>query len=222
MMSANCSVVVTLSRVSRPWRTKCCSTTCLISTCFNRPCPKRVGMPMHADASSFKQAVMVYPSPLKNSQAHKSSHAQTVAESNSLSPLLSAVGFYVRDQPATHAPPEHQQTISCRPPFFVEMCPRSITPANHFRQLFSGPNQFQMHVLRFLNAPQNSFQTSHVTLGRRGTRHRQGLCRGMQIETVSLEVHQDAHNRPMRLGHECACRFAALHAQHCEHVMYIR
>ena len=105
MMSANCSVVVTLSRVSRPWRTQCCSTTCLISTCFNRPCPKRVGMPMHADASSFKQAVMVYPSPLKNSQAHKSSHAQTVAESNSLSPLLNAVGFYVRDQPATHAPP---------------------------------------------------------------------------------------------------------------------
>ena len=33
MMSANCSVVVTLSRVSRPCRTQCCSAKCLISTC---------------------------------------------------------------------------------------------------------------------------------------------------------------------------------------------
>ena len=33
-MSANCSVVVTLSRFSRPCRTQCCSAKCLISTCF--------------------------------------------------------------------------------------------------------------------------------------------------------------------------------------------
>ena len=55
----NCSVVATLSRVNRPCRTQCCSAKCLISTCFSRPGPKRVAMPMHADASSFKRAVMV-------------------------------------------------------------------------------------------------------------------------------------------------------------------
>ena len=80
MMSANCSVVVNLSRFSRPCRIQCCSEKCLISTCFNRPGPRRVAMPMHADASSFRQAVMVYCSSLRNSQAHKSSQAQAVAE----------------------------------------------------------------------------------------------------------------------------------------------
>ena len=103
--------------------------------------------------------------------------------------------FLLRSKPTSHArSSKHQQTTSCRPPFSVVVCPRSITPANHFRQLFSGSNQFQMHVWRFLNVAQNSFQTSHVTLGRRGTLHCQRLCRVMQVETVSLEIHQDAHN----------------------------
>ena len=54
MMSANCSVVVTLSIVSRLCCTQYCSAKCLISTCFNRPDPKRVAMPMHAEAFFFQ------------------------------------------------------------------------------------------------------------------------------------------------------------------------
>ena len=78
--------------------------------------------------------------------------------------------WFLCSRPTSHArSSKHQQTTSSRPPFFVEVCPRSITPANQFRQLFSGPNQFQMHVSRALNVGQNTFQTSHVTLGRRRT-----------------------------------------------------
>ena len=69
MMSAYCSVVVTLSRVSRPCRTQCCSAKCLISTCFNRAGPKRVAMPMQTEASSFNRAVTVYSNSTKYSQA---------------------------------------------------------------------------------------------------------------------------------------------------------
>ena len=194
MMSANCSVVVTLSRVSRPCRTQCCSAKCLISTCFNRPGPKRVAMPMHADASSFKKAVMVYPSSLE-----KIASPQELTRTNSCRVKFTFTtaqrSWFLRSRPTSHArSSKHQQTTTSRPPLFVEVCTRTITPANHFRQLFSGPNQFQMHVSRSLNVAQNSFQTSHVTLGRRGTHHCQRLCRVMEIETESLEKHQDAHN----------------------------
>ena len=193
-MSANGSVVVTFSRFSRPCRTQCCSAKCLISTCFNRPGPRLVAMPIHADASSFRQAVVVYPSSLK-----KVASPQELTRTNSCRVKLTFTTaqccWFLRSRPTSHArSSKHQQTTSSRPPFFVEDCPRSITPANQFRQLFSGPNQFQMHVSRALNVAQNSFQTSHVTLGRRGSRHSQRLCRVMQVETVSLEIHQDAHN----------------------------
>ena len=154
MLSANCSVVVTLSRVSRPCRIQCCSAKCLISTCFNRPSPRRVAMPVHADASSFKQAVMVCPSSLK-----KIASPQERTRRNSCRVKLTFTTarhcWFLRSRPTSHArSSKHQQTTSGRPLFFVEVCQRSITPANQFRQLFLGPNQFQMHVSRALNVAQ--------------------------------------------------------------------
>ena len=194
MMFVNQSVVVILSRFSRLCRTKCCSAKCLISSCFKRPGPRRVAMPMHADASSFRQAVMVYPNSFK-----KIASPQEFTRTNScrvkfIYTIVQSCWFLC-SRPTSHArSSKHQKTTSSRLPFFVEVWPRSITPANQFRQLFSGPNQFRMHVSRALNVAQNSFQTSHVTFGRRGTRHCQRFCRIMQVETVYLEILQDAHN----------------------------
>ena len=117
MMSANCSVVVTLSRFSRPCRTQCCSAKCLISTCFNRPGPRRVAMPMHADASSFRQAVMVYPSSLK-----KFASPQELTSTNSCRVKLTFTTaqscWFLCSRPTSHArSSKHQQTTSSRPPF---------------------------------------------------------------------------------------------------------
>ena len=145
-------------------------------------------MPMQPDASSFRQAVMVYPSSLQ-----KFASPQELTSTNSCRVKLTFTTaqrcWFLRSRPTSHAcSSKHQQTTSSRPPFFVEVCPRSITPANQFRQLFSGPNQFQMHVSRALNVAQNSFQTSHVTLGRRGTRHCQRLCRVMQVELKYIKM----------------------------------
>ena len=69
--------------------------------------------------------------------------------------------WFLRSRPTSHArSSQHQQTTSGRPPFFVEVCPRSITTANQVRQLLSGPNQFQMHVSRSLNVVElRVFQT---------------------------------------------------------------
>ena len=161
-----------------------CSAKCLISTCYNRPGLGRVAMPMHADASSSRLAVMVYPALFK-----KNASPQELTSTNSCRVKLTFTTaqscWFLCSRPTSHArSSKHQQTTSSR-----QVCPRSIAPANHFRQLFSGPNQFQMHVSRCLNVAQNSFQTSHGTIGRRRTRHCQRLCRIMQVETVSLEIH---------------------------------
>ena len=103
MMSANCSVVVTLSSFSRPCRTQCCGAKCLISTCFNRPGPRRVAVPMHADASSFRQAVMVYPSSLflilNPTRAQKHKQLQSKTHFHHCSELL--VSVFETNQPRT-------------------------------------------------------------------------------------------------------------------------
>ena len=126
MMSANCSVVVSLSRVGRPCRTQCCSAKCLISTCFNRPGPRRVAMPMHADASSFKQAVMVYPSSLK-----KFASPQELTRTNSCRVKLTFTtaqsSWFLRSRPATHAPPSIN-----RPP--VSVFRRGLPTIHHTSQ----------------------------------------------------------------------------------------
>ena len=107
MMSANCSVVVTLSRVSRPCRTQCCSAKCLISTNFNRPGPKRAALP------NARRCVLLQTSShgvsqltLKNiASPQELTRTDSCRVKFTLSPLLNAVSFCVRDQPATHAPP---------------------------------------------------------------------------------------------------------------------
>ena len=195
MMSANCSIVVTLSRVNRPCRTQCCSAKCLISTCFQAT---RSQTRCHASA---RRCVFLQTSSHGVSQlSSKFESPQELTSTNSCRIQLTfhhcsdAVEFLC-SRPTSHArSSRHQQTTSSRPPFFVEVCPRTITPARQFRQLFSVSNQFKMQVSRALNVAQNTFHSSHVTLGRRGTRHCQRLCHIMQVETVSLEIHQGAHN----------------------------
>ena len=155
MMSANCSVVVTLSFFSRPCRTQCCSAKCWISTCVGRPGPRRVAMPMHTDASTFRQAVMVYPN---ESSQELTPSPQDLTRTNSCRVKLTFTTaqrcWFLRSRPTSHACScKDQQTTSSRPRLFVEVCPRSIAPANHFRQLLSKSNQFQMHVSRALNSP---------------------------------------------------------------------
>ena len=91
MMSANFFVVVTLSRVNRPCRTQCWSAKCLISTYLSRPGPKRFAMPMHADAFSFKRAVMCSPTALKNrkpTRAHTHKHLLNKTHFHRCSSLL--------------------------------------------------------------------------------------------------------------------------------------
>ena len=118
---------------------------------LNHPGPKRVAITMHADESSFKQAIMVYLTSLKKIASLQEPHTHKQLLSKiTLSPLLNAVGFCVRYQPATHAPPSINKTTSSRPPFFVEVGPPSITPANHFRQLFSGTEPTPDACLAFL------------------------------------------------------------------------
>ena len=55
-------------------------------------------------------------SSLKNRKPTGAHTHQQLPSANSLSPLLNAVVFCVRDQPATHAPPSMQQTTSSRNP----------------------------------------------------------------------------------------------------------
>ena len=182
MMSANCSVVVALSRFSRP-----CQRVFIDQVPIVLPC-QCTQMRLPSDKQSW--SILALFKIRKPTRAHKHKQLPSKTHSHHCSELLVPVF-----ETTSHArSSKHQQTTSSRPPFFVGVCPRSITPANQFRQLFSGPNQFQMHVSRALNVAQNSFQTSHVTLGRRGTRPCQRLCRIMQVETVSPEIHQDAHN----------------------------
>ena len=191
MMSANCSVVVTLSRVGRPCRAQCCSAKCLISTCLDRPGPKRVAMPMHADASSFKQAVMVYPSSRKATRAHTHKQLSSKIHFHHCSTLL--VSAFETNQPRTLL------QASTNPQWSTSVFRRGLPTIHHSSQPFPstvprGRTNSRCMSRGPLNVAQNSFQTSHVTLGRRGTSHCQRLCRVMQVETVSLEAHQDAHN----------------------------
>ena len=111
-MSANCSVVVTLSRFSRSCRTQCCSAKCLLSKCFKRPGPRRDAMPMHADASSSRQAVTVKHSTLKNPQAHKHKQLPNKTHFHHCSELL--VSVFETNQPRTllQASTDHQLSTS--------------------------------------------------------------------------------------------------------------
>ena len=155
---------------------------------------------MHADASSFRQAVMVYPSSRK-----KIASPQELTSTNSCrvnthfhhcSELL--VSVFETNQSRTLL-----QASTDTPILDLRFSSRSAHDPSHqpnqFRQLFSGPNQFQMHVSRALNVAQNSFHTSHVTLGRRGTRHCQRLYRIMQVETVSTDRYISASEQRIQL-----------------------
>ena len=58
---------------------------------------------------------------------------------------------FLRSRPTSHArSSKHQQTTTSRPPLHVEVGPRSITPANHFRQLFLGVEPIPDACLVFL------------------------------------------------------------------------
>ena len=147
MMSANCSVVVTLSRVSRPCRTQCCSAKCLISTCFNRPGPNALPCQCTQTRLPSNKQSWCIPALLKirkPTRAHTHKQLPSKIHFHHCATLL--VSAFETNQPLTllQASTNHKWSTS----FFFEVCPRSITPANHFRQLLSDPNQFQMHVSR--------------------------------------------------------------------------
>ena len=128
MMSANCSVVVTLFRVSRPCRTQCCTAKCLMSTCFNRPGPKRVAMPMHADASSFRQAVTSSHGVSQLSLKFASPQELTRTHSCRVKFIFTTAQrcWCLRASSTSHArSSKHQQTTSGRPPFFRRGLPTS-------------------------------------------------------------------------------------------------
>ena len=115
MMSANCSVVVTLSRFSRPCRTQCCSAKCLISTCFNRPGPRRVASQYtQVRPPSGKQSWCI-PALLKickPARAHKHKQLPSKTDFHHCSTLL--VSAFGTNQPRTllQASTNHQLSTS--------------------------------------------------------------------------------------------------------------
>ena len=114
MMSANCSVVVTLSRFSRP---------CRVRVAVQSAGSQRVLIDQVPNVLPCQCTQMRLPSD-KQSWCHKQLPGKT--HFHHCSELL--VSVFETNEPRTL----HQASTSSRPPFFVEVCPRSITPANQF------------------------------------------------------------------------------------------